>query len=124
MSDISKYSLATPADLYLAKPEQKEGEEGSGALLWALFTFFKGSLLLNAIPRLFWALFKLSQPTLINRTIRYVSEPVLETDEPRFTGYYLIIAAFSVYVGAAVRLGIKTLQFYFTNLGVGIVLHL
>lgn len=87
----------------LAKPEPKEGSEGSGLLLWALFKFFRKSLLLNAIPRLMVIAFRYSQPILINSMIRYISEPVTESEEWNLYGYQLILAAFIIYVGRGVR---------------------
>lgn len=89
-------------DSTLAKSELKEGSEGGGALLWALFRFFKASLLLNAIPRLMVIAFRYSQPILINRTIRYVTVPATEIEERGATGFHLIVAAFVIYVGSGV----------------------
>ncbi|RFU34159.1 hypothetical protein B7463_g2169, partial [Scytalidium lignicola] len=84
------------------KIKPKEGSEGGGALLWALFKFFRGSLLLNAIPRLMVIAFRYSQPIFISSTIRYVSEPVTKLSEQDVTGYYLIFAAFVIYAGTGV----------------------
>jgi ATP-binding cassette subfamily C (CFTR/MRP) protein 1 len=56
----------------------------------------------NTVVRLAWIIFKYSQPVLINRTIRYVSEPVTEIEGRDMTGYYLILATFIIYVGAGV----------------------
>ena len=108
----------------LAKPEPKEGSEGGGALLWALFGFFKGSLLLNAIPRLILIAFRYSQPILINSTIRYVTEPVTEIEEPDVTGYHLILAAFIIYVGSAVSCSLSYCSSLNTDDATGILLHL
>jgi ATP-binding cassette subfamily C (CFTR/MRP) protein 1 len=74
-----------------------------------LFGFFKGSLLLNAIPRLMVIIFRYSQPILINNTIRYVTEPATEIDEWNVTGYQLILAALVIYVGSAVKLFVSFL---------------
>jgi ATP-binding cassette subfamily C (CFTR/MRP) protein 1 len=93
-------------------------------LLWALFRLFKGSLLLNAIPRLMVIVFRYSQPILINSTIRYVAEPVTDSVGQEITGYYLILAAFVIYVGN----GVSCLLIYCSSLdtdgAIGIFLHL
>ncbi|KAI3325328.1 ABC transporter [Xylariaceae sp. AK1471] len=94
--------LKSIIDPTLAKPEPKEGSSGGSALLWAMFGFFKGSLLLNAIPRLLMIAFRYSQPIFINSTIRYVTEPITETEGRDTTGYYLIFAAFIIYAGLGV----------------------
>jgi ATP-binding cassette subfamily C (CFTR/MRP) protein 1 len=98
--------------------------EGGGTLLWVLFRFFKGSLLLNAIPRLILIAFRYSQPILINSTIRYVTGPVTEIEEQDVTGYNLILAAFVIYVGTAVSCSLVYRLFLDTNGAIGILLHL
>jgi ATP-binding cassette subfamily C (CFTR/MRP) protein 1 len=89
-------------DLTLGKPESEESIEGGSSLLWALFGFFKGSLILNAIPRLGLIAFRYSQPIIINKTIRYVTKPTTEMEERDITGYHLIIATFIIYIGSGV----------------------
>ncbi|KAH8812816.1 putative multidrug resistance protein [Xylogone sp. PMI_703] len=85
-----------------AKLEPKEGSSDGGALLWAMFLFLKGSLFINTIPRLIMIVFRYSQPILINNTIRYVTEPMNETEGRNDTGYHLVLAAFVIYVGLGV----------------------
>jgi hypothetical protein len=106
------------------KSESKEASEGGGTLLWALFRFFKGSLLLNAIPRLILITFRYSQPILINSTIRYVTGPVTEIEEQDVTGYNLIFAAFVIYVGSAVSCFFVYCSSLDTDGAIGILLHL
>ncbi|KAH8591587.1 P-loop containing nucleoside triphosphate hydrolase protein [Bisporella sp. PMI_857] len=84
------------------KPESTEGSKGGGALLWALFEFFKRSLFLNAIPRLMMIFFRYAQPILINSTIKYVTKPVTDIGGKNITGLRLAFAAFVIYVGSAV----------------------
>jgi ATP-binding cassette subfamily C (CFTR/MRP) protein 1 len=50
--------------------------------------------------------FRYSQPILINSTIKYIIEPVTESEERDVTGYYLILAAFVIYVGSGVSCSI------------------
>ncbi|KAH8194638.1 hypothetical protein TruAng_011196 [Truncatella angustata] len=78
------------------KPDNQEGSEGGGVLLWALFRFFRRALVLNAIPRLLVIAFRYSQPIFINRTIRYVTQSTREIEEVNATGYYLVLAAIRV----------------------------
>jgi len=84
------------------KPEPREGSESGKALLWTLFGFFKGTLFLNAIPRLMVIAFRYSQPILISSTIKYVTQPVTEFEGQETTGDRLILAAFIIYVGNGV----------------------
>jgi ATP-binding cassette subfamily C (CFTR/MRP) protein 1 len=96
-------------DETLAKPESKEGSESGSALLWALFRFSRGSLLVNAIPRLLQIGFIYAQPIFISRTIQYVAAPATEMEERDNTGYHLILAAFVIYGGSAVSYWYKLL---------------
>ncbi|RDW87858.1 hypothetical protein BP5796_03552 [Coleophoma crateriformis] len=84
------------------KTKPREQTEGGGALLWALFRFFKGSLLLNAIPRMVVIVFRYLQPILIIKTIGYVSEPVTEIENRDVTGFQLVLATLLIYVGSGV----------------------
>ena len=47
--------------------------------------------------------FRYSQPILINKTIKYVTEPVTKHEERDITGYQLIFATLVIYVGSGVR---------------------
>lgn len=89
-------------DSVLGKPKLKDASGHGGALLWALLKFFRGSLLLNAVPRLLMIAFRYSQPIFIKSTIKYVTEPSLTVQGRDDTGYYLILAALVIYVGLAV----------------------
>jgi len=81
-------------------------------LLWALFGLIKGSLVLNAIPRLMVTVFRYSQPILISSTIRYVTEPVTGIIERDITGYHLILATFVICVGRPVSCSLSSTHFY------------
>jgi len=86
----------------LAKPAQKGNTEGAKILLWALFQLLKGSLLINAVPRITLIIFRFSQPILINKAVKYLTEPAMETKEQDTTGYYLILATLVIYIGSGV----------------------
>jgi ATP-binding cassette, subfamily C (CFTR/MRP), member 1 len=104
----------------LARPEARKGSVGGGALLWALFKFFKGSLFLNAIPRFLVIAFRYSQPILINSTIRYVTEPTTEIEEKDIAGYHLILAALVIYVGSGVSCLVIHCSHLYTEGAIGI----
>ncbi|KAK6212798.1 hypothetical protein LQW54_004887 [Pestalotiopsis sp. IQ-011] len=85
------------------KSDIKNASGHGGALLWVMIKFFRGSLSLNAFPRLLMIAFRYSQPVFINSTIKYVTKPSLTADVRDDTGYYLILAALVIYVGLATR---------------------
>ncbi|KAI4597331.1 hypothetical protein KJ359_004437 [Pestalotiopsis sp. 9143b] len=90
----------------IGKSDLKNASGHGGALLWVMIKFFRGSLLLNAVPRLLMIAFRYSQPVFINSAIKYVTKPSLTADARDDTGYYLILAALAIYVGLAVSFAI------------------
>lgn len=55
------------------------------------------------VPRMFVILFRLSQPLLISRAIRFVSRyPVGDESDDRPNGYYIIVGTAVTYIGMAV----------------------
>ncbi|KAI8633828.1 putative ABC transporter [Xylariaceae sp. FL1651] len=79
--------------------EQRNKPETPGTLLLALFTCVKGPFLMTIFPRLFLTVFRYSQPLLIKESIKYVSTPTKSSITSY--GYWLIVAALTIYVGLA-----------------------
>ncbi|KAH8891439.1 P-loop containing nucleoside triphosphate hydrolase protein [Thozetella sp. PMI_491] len=80
--------------------------ESGTALLWALFKFIRGGILVNSIPRLATIVFRYSQPIFISKMIKYVTEPVSQGAESDITGYDLVLAAFIIYIGVTISFNI------------------
>jgi ATP-binding cassette, subfamily C (CFTR/MRP), member 1 len=63
---------------------------------------FRRNLIEAVLPRLLLAIFRFSQPVLINQAIRYVTQKTLD-HEASNRGAWIIFAAVVIYVGRAVR---------------------
>ncbi|KAI8946261.1 putative ABC transporter [Xylaria longipes] len=72
-------------------------------LLLVLIQCLGAHLFTPVLPRLFLILFRYSQPTLIKKSIKYVSAYQSETDG---YGYWLILSAVTIYLGLAVSTAI------------------
>lgn len=74
--------------------------EGKYALVWATFKAYKWHVAVGWPFRLAMIALSYSQPFIISRTIRFVTEPV--TEASRDVGIQLVVFATVVYIGMAV----------------------
>lgn len=77
-------------------------DTGKHALLRTLLSSSQDALLAGVTPRIFYSVFKMSQPFLINRVILFVQYQGTDKAYPSEVGYVLIPATALLYFGLAV----------------------
>ncbi|KAI0410502.1 ABC transporter-like protein [Xylaria grammica] len=73
-------------------------------LILSLIKCLKIPFITAAFPRLFLIIFQYSQPTLIKRSIRYVTADPSDSNDDY--GYWLVLSAVAIYVGLAISTSI------------------
>ncbi|KAJ8063873.1 hypothetical protein OCU04_007727 [Sclerotinia nivalis] len=99
LSQNMKPELTRKAMLQIWSQRAKPGTKKS--LPIALIKCLKTPFLAAIMPRLLLISFRYSQPTLINESIRYIVT-YAKGEESNY-GFWLIVSAFTIYVGLAVR---------------------